>query len=77
VEEKTELIISIMFDGALNSQKQSVLRREEVHFKSVMNRCFFFSGTQTDSLSGYSGLVICGDRKLGRETVHGSSSDSL
>ncbi|MFS1471623.1 hypothetical protein [Vibrio breoganii] len=58
VEEKTELIISIMFDGALNSQKQSVLRREEVHFKSVMNRCFFFSGTQTDSLSGYSGLVI-------------------
>ncbi|TKF90933.1 hypothetical protein FCV82_01110 [Vibrio breoganii] len=41
VEEKTELIISIMFDGALNSQKQSVLRREEVHFKSVMNRCFF------------------------------------
>ncbi|WP_206747495.1 hypothetical protein, partial [Vibrio breoganii] len=74
VEEKTKLIISIMFDGALISQKQSVLRREEVHFKSVMNRCFF-SGTQTDSLSGYSGLVICGDRKLGRETAHGSSSD--
>lgn len=42
VEGKTGLTISIASDGVLTRQKRSVLRREEVHFKSVMSRCFFF-----------------------------------
>jgi hypothetical protein len=54
VEDKTWLTIGIMFNGTLRSQKPSELRREEVHFKPVMSRVFFYSGTQTDSLSGYS-----------------------
>lgn len=42
VEDKTEPTISKASDGVLTSQKRSVLRREEVHFKSVLSRCFFF-----------------------------------
>ncbi|KGK17474.1 hypothetical protein EA24_00005 [Vibrio navarrensis] len=56
-EDKTKLIISIASDGALTIKSSHALRRDEVHFKSVMSRCFFFGGTQTESLSGYSCLV--------------------
>lgn len=75
VEDKTEPTISKASDGVLTSQKRSVLRREEVHFKSVLSRCFFFRGTQTDLLSGYPVSVHCGSRGLERETVQGSSSE--
>jgi hypothetical protein len=77
VEGKTGLTISNASDGVLIGQKRSALRREEVHFKSVLSRCFFFRGAQTDSRSGYSVSVRCGNRGLERETVQGSSSVSV
>ena len=40
-EDKTKLIISIASDGALTIKSSHALRRDEVHFKSVMSRCFF------------------------------------
>ena len=51
VEDKTKLTISIKSGGVLSCQKRLILRREEACFKSVMSRCFFFRGTQVDSLS--------------------------
>lgn len=42
VEGKTGLTIGNASDGVLIGQKRSALRREEVHFKSVLSRCFFF-----------------------------------
>ena len=52
VEDKTKLTISIAFDGALAVKSSQALRRDEAHFNSVMSRCSFFRGTQTESLSG-------------------------
>ena len=53
VEDKTGLTISIMSDGAQRCQKRTALRREEVRFKSVMNRCFFF---MVHKLASYRGI---------------------
>lgn len=64
VEDKTKLIISNMSDGVQIAKSNPALRRDEVHFKSVMSRCFFFSGTQTGSLSGYSSSVRYGNNEL-------------
>jgi hypothetical protein len=41
VEDKTKLIISNMSDGVQIAKSNPALRRDEVHFKSVMSRCFF------------------------------------
>ena len=41
VEDKTKLIISIASDEAMIVKSNQALRRDEVHFKSVMSRCFF------------------------------------
>lgn len=42
VEDKTKQIISNMSDGVQVAKSNPALRRDEVHFKSVMSRCFFF-----------------------------------
>ena len=42
VEDKTKLIISNMSDGVQIAKSNPALRRDEVHSKSVMSRCFFF-----------------------------------
>lgn len=62
VEDKTRLTFASVCKGASHRQKHGELRRGEAHFKSVMSRCFFFSGTQTDLLSGYSEPVTLGTR---------------
>ena len=41
VEDKTKLIIGNMSDGVQIAKSNPALRRDEVHFKSVMSRCFF------------------------------------
>ena len=41
-EDKTKLIISIASDEAMIVKSNQPLRRDEVHFKSVMSRCFFW-----------------------------------
>lgn len=48
VEDKTGSTFASGCKGVSHSQKHGELRRGEVHFKSVMSRSFFFSGTQTD-----------------------------
>ena len=62
VEGKTRLTFANECKGASHSQKRGELRRGEVHFKSVMSGCFFFSGTQTDLILGYSEPVTLGIR---------------
>jgi hypothetical protein len=52
VEEKTKLIISKASDGALIAKSNQALRRDEVHFKSVMSRCFFLMASKPNRYRG-------------------------
>lgn len=70
MEDKTELTIGNMSDGAMQYQKSVLLRRGEVRFKFVMNGGFFLVVHKSVS---YWGLHIWRSLigGLGVETVHG------